>query len=326
MSTVPAFLNGRMSPYIIAEVGSNWHTFEDIAQSIRAAKNAGADAVKFQYFHAHDLYGPNAHAEHDRVLKLAWFDDMKAIADRAGIDFLCTAFSEVGYDVVDMFVPYHKIASAESTHVPLIKHVLSKRKPIFISFGGAFRSEIQAIRDKVLSGDNVVGLYCVPNYPSTDHFTRSVSTLADIFTYVGFSDHSLDVLEAPLRAVEEGACVIEKHFRLPHITRTPDFPHSITPCDLKRMIDSIRNDAWKDEGFFDTSDFRQQAVRAAIATKPILQGQTFKYGSNYGFFRPRTKKHLVTRINGTEMELIEGKRSSSLVDTGELITTLDVVN
>lgn len=326
MSTVPAFLNGRESPYIIAEVGSNWHTFEDIAQSIRAAKDAGADAVKFQYFHAHDLYGPNANEEPDRVLKPTWFDLMKAICDRVGVDFLCTAFSEVGYDFVDMFVPYHKIASAESTHVPLIKHVLSKRKPIFISFGGAFRSEIQAIRERVLPGDNVVGLYCVPNYPSTDNFTRSISTLANVFTYVGFSDHSLDVLEAPLRAVDEGACVIEKHFKLDHIVKTPDAPHSLNPFDLKRMIDAIRWDAWKDEGFYSGSDFRQQAVRAAIATKPILQGQTFKYGSNYGFFRPRSKKHLVTRINGTEMELIEGKRSSALVDTGELITTLDVVN
>src|SRR3990167_1071022 len=106
--------------FIIAEIGSNWTSFEEAKDSISFAKQAGADAVKFQAFRVEALYGfyDSQYGEHRAMggngeLPLEWLPKLKEKADACGIEFMCSAFSPELYDVVNPYVLVHKIASSE---------------------------------------------------------------------------------------------------------------------------------------------------------------------------------------------------------------------
>src|SRR4051812_44777097 len=102
---------------IIAEVGSNWLTIQDCYHSIRMAKWAGADAVKFQLFDQYALYGPLITTGHLRgSMAPGWIPLLKKEAEAQKISFMCSAFSPELAELVDPHVNMHKIASAELYH------------------------------------------------------------------------------------------------------------------------------------------------------------------------------------------------------------------
>lgn len=223
---------------VIAEVGSNWKTHQDCIQSIRAAKAAGAGAVKFQWYTNECLYG----AEGDRNLT----PDIPALAkecEKAKIEFMCTAFSPKGYDLVDPYVKRHKVASSEITAVDILDKVNSFKKPVILSTGGAFNDEItRAVL--MLRNVPVTLLYCEVEYPARfANFGRFLS-FRKYFPGCdyGYSDHTIDVIRAPLEAKQKGASVIEKHVNFTDHTDTPDAGHSLSGEEFSIMVQALKGE------------------------------------------------------------------------------------
>ena len=145
-----------------------------------------------------------------------------------GLDFLSTPFDHEAVDLLDdLGVKAFKVASYELWHLPLIRDVASRGKPIICSTGMADLADVQDAVDTVAEtgNDQLILLHCVVNYPPpfADLNLRAIETLRDAFRVpVGYSDHSPG-LTAPIVATALGAAVIEKHFTL-----SRDLPGRIT--------------------------------------------------------------------------------------------------
>lgn len=225
---------------IIAEVGSNWKTFDDCTDAIIQAARAGAHAVKFQYYNSHDLYGdqvPGLRGE----MPGEWVKRLAFFAETKGVEFMCTAFSPNGYTMVNKYVKAHKVASAELPAVDILEVVNSFKKPVYLSTGGSTIEEIDTAV-KILKDCKVTLMFCVADYPARVVDFRNLSRLRDNFPLldVGFSDHSTDVLNIPVLARDAGATVIEKHVNFSPFTDTPDAGHSISGDELRLMIKAIQ--------------------------------------------------------------------------------------
>jgi sialic acid synthase SpsE len=301
-------------PFIIAEIGSNWRTFDDCKDSIAKAKACGADAVKFQAFTAEALYGVRAidpaqtievfdhisvtdgaltvEEDYRGRLPLEWLPKLKAKADVCGIEFMCSAFSPELVAAVDPFVNVHKIASAELTHVRILEAVRKTGKPVILSTGASGERDIEQALT-YLKGSPVILMYCVASYPARAVDLRAIEALRVRFgSPVGFSDHTTDVLEIPYRATSlYGACVIEKHVDFVG-GDTPDHGHSLTCDQFMLMVKSIRSEHRITLGpVGEEQDMVLRHNRRLIATRDIQAGETFKEGKNFGIYRSLSDEH-----------------------------------
>ena len=250
--------------FVIAEAGVNHNGKLALAlQLVDAAKQANADAVKFQTFKAEDVASPLApKAEYQvantqtnesqldmvRELELT-FDEFRKVHEyckKRGILFLSTPFDHGSVDFLDeLGLLAFKIPSGEITNLPLVHHVASKGKPVILSTGMANLQEVRDALETIYSTGNrdVVVLQCVSNYPASPSSInlRAMETMHNEFGVdVGFSDHTQGT-EIPLAAVALGACVIEKHFTLDRNLPGPDHKASLEPMELREMITNIRN-------------------------------------------------------------------------------------
>ncbi len=274
-------------PFIICELGSNWRTLADITNSVNLIKAMGADALKLQAFTGEDLYGfddgPLPYS-----LPLEWLPAIKEKCDKAGLEFMCTAFSPELLAAVDPYVDIHKIASSDLSYPQLLDAAKKTGKPVILSTGASGAGDVRQALEHLDRAKTVL-LYCNSAYPSTHHNLFQIDTMRERFQLpVGLSDHSLDAVYAPLAAITfHGAIVIEKHFTpIPEVD-TPDRPHSLDATDFKIMCDHLRGKA-------DTSDFQptreEHAMmlrhnRRLVASKDIAAGEQLVFGKNYGAFR-----------------------------------------
>lgn len=260
-------------PFIIAEVGSNWRTFEHCAESIDAARAAGADAVKFQAFNGKALYGHHVEMEHE--LPLDWLPLLADHARTLGIEFMCTAFSPELVEAVDPYVEVHKVASSDLNYPQLLAAVQRTGKPVLVSTGAAAPGERNAAW-AALEGSAVFTLLCTAAYPA------DFTDLWDIRCGFGLSDHTLGYTAA-VEACRQGAPVLEKHFTAFAELDTPDRPHSLDPKQFKRMVDIIRGREVADE----ESAMHLRHKRRLIATRDIRKGEALSFGTNFGAFRSK---------------------------------------
>lgn len=223
---------------IIAEIGSNWKTIDDCLKSIRLAKQAGADIVKFQFFSEFDLYGSG--------LKKRQFDEgelkeLKNECDKNNVEFMCTAFSPEGYHIIDNYVSKHKIASAEATSPEILECVNSFKKPVIMSTGGMSFSQIKSSLDKLKSMTDITIMYCVGDYPARVIDFGFMDSLRDSFKtiLIGYSDHSIDVLNIPKIAKDRGAVYLEKHVNFCGYKDTDDAPHSLNYDEFRMMVENL---------------------------------------------------------------------------------------
>jgi pseudaminic acid synthase len=256
---------GRKEPvYIVAEISANHnHDFNQAVELVKAAREAGADAVKLQtytpdtltinsdkeYFRVgggtlwdgrnlHDLYG-EAYTPWD------WQPKLKQIASDLGLDLFSTPFDHTAVDFLEeMGVQAYKIASFELVDIPLIQRIARTGKPIIMSTGMATLEEIEeavkAIREA--GGTQLALLKCTSAYPAPpeEMNLRTISDLAARFGVpVGLSDHTLGIA-VPVAAVALGACIVEKHFTLSRSIQGPDSPFSLEPHEFKAMVEAIR--------------------------------------------------------------------------------------
>ncbi|MCW8966752.1 MAG: N-acetylneuraminate synthase family protein [Candidatus Pacearchaeota archaeon] len=257
--TKSSMVGDNESPYLIAELGSNHNGDMELARKlIYAAKEAGADCVKFQswskdsifskkvykdnYFLADDYRDRDDYTLEQIVDKYSISEhellDMKQYADEIGIDFTSTAVSkaEVDFLVDKLNAEFIKVASMDLNNYPFLEYIASKGKPIVLSTGLSTLSEIdmaiQAIESK--GNDQIVILHCVAIYPPEDKQVnlRNIDTLAQAYPYpIGFSDHTMGTC-VPIAAVAKGACIIEKHFTLDK--RMEGWDHKIS-ADFNEM-------------------------------------------------------------------------------------------
>src|SRR2546427_6212942 len=245
--------------YVIAEAGLNHGGNKERALAlVRAAKWAGADAVKFQTFRAERLASTRpaklGHTKNQPNLQELFkklelpFDAFRALhkeAKRIGIEFLSTPFDEESADFLEeLGVNAFKIASGDITHRPLLEHVSRKGKPVLLSTGMSTIEEIEKAIDwmHTQSNDQVVLLHCVSSYPAKPEELnlKSVQYLRDRFgVSVGFSDHSVGGLGSVV-ATSLGAQVIERHFMIETRGESPDQAISMDAKALKIHIEDLR--------------------------------------------------------------------------------------
>jgi N-acetylneuraminate synthase len=250
--------------YIIAEMSANHgHSFEKAVEVVRAAKEAGADAVKLQTYTPdtltidcrrpeflvgkgtlwegktlHDLYA-------EAYTPWEWQPELKKEAERLGMYCFSTPFDDTAVDFLErMQVPAHKIASFELVDTELLRKVASTGKPVIMSTGMATFEEIsEAVRTLREAGCTQLALLkCTSAYPSMpeDMNLRTIPHLGESFDVpVGLSDHTMGT-EVPVVAVALGACIIEKHLTLRRSDGGPDGAFSLEPKEFRAMVDAVR--------------------------------------------------------------------------------------
>ncbi len=293
------------APYIIAEIGSNHNGDMALAEKlIEAAKEAGADCVKFQswskdsifsrsvydknYFLKDDYRNRNDYTLEEIVEKFSISEDhllsMKKKCDELEIDCISTPFSkkETDFLVENLDVPFIKIASMDVNNYPFLEYVGRKGKPVIISTGLSELYEIdRAIKTLENSGNkDIIILHCVSNYPPKDEEVnlRNIQTLQKIYPYpIGFSDHTLG-FSIPLASVAFGACVIEKHFTLDKGLFGWDHKVSATPAEMKIICEEskkITRALGRDYLICEENQERKNAFRRSIvAAHKIKEGDT----------------------------------------------------
>jgi len=251
--------------YIIAEVGSNHNGDMDLCgKLIDAAAECGANAVKFQSWTDKSLI---AEEEYERNTtysdKKKHFGSLREMVTayqltsdqhlqaharcvRKGIDFCSTPFSPEEADLLESLnVQFFKIASMDVVHLPLLRYVARKKRPVVISTGMATLGEVEQAVDAVRAegNDQIVLLHCISIYPpeyETIHL-RNIEMLQRAFECpVGFSDHTLGTA-IPLAAIAIGACIIEKHFTLDQDMEGWDHAISANPEQMRTIVKEGQN-------------------------------------------------------------------------------------
>ena len=286
--------------FIIAEAGDNHNGKIDLAfKLVDNAKEAGADAVKFQTFKTEEIICKNAQmAEYQKKnlgieetqfemvkkLELSFdeFKELKKYCDDKGIQFLSTAFDIPSAEFLNnLDLPLFKIPSGEITNLPLLRKINSFKKDIILSTGMANLDEIQAAL-YVLKDCRVSLLHCTTEYPCPYDSVNmnAMLTLKEIFGLeVGYSDHTKGI-EIPVMAVSMGAKIIEKHFTLDKNMEGPDHKASLEPDELKDMVSAIRNvEKAFGSGVKEPQDAEKKNIdiarKSIVARCDIKKGETF---------------------------------------------------
>lgn len=257
-------MNDTSACFIIAEAGVNHNGSLDLALDlVTRARECGADAVKFQTFKAEHLVTrdaasaayqkravPDASSQYDilKALELSEDDFVKIQSHcrAVGIEFLSSPFDEDSAGFLDRLgMRLFKVPSGEITNTPLLEAIGRFGKPVILSTGMSWLSEIEAaINALSLAGaGEIMLLHCVTEYPAPyDQINLSaIQTLAMAFGLrVGYSDHTAG-LEIPIAAVAMGATLIEKHFTLDTAMPGPDHSASLPPEDFQCLVESIRH-------------------------------------------------------------------------------------
>ncbi len=250
--------------YVVAEMSANHgREFDRAVEILRAARRAGADAVKLQTYTAdtltlncdrewfrigegtvwagrtlHDLYG-------EAYTPWEWQPRLKEIAEGLGLQLFSSPFDPTAVEFLErMEVPAYKVASFEIVDLPLVRRMARTGKPIIMSTGMASLEEIgeavKAVREE--GNEQLALLKCTSAYPAPpeEMNLRAIPFLRETFGVpVGLSDHTLGVA-VPVAAVALGAAIVEKHLTLSRQDPGPDSSFSLEPEEFGEMVAAIR--------------------------------------------------------------------------------------
>lgn len=256
---------GKESALIIAELSANHGQKIEIAiETIKAAKRAGADAIKLQTYTPDTMTIDCQNKHFTEVLKGSiwegrtlydlykeaytpweWHQELFKVAKAEGILCFSTPFDKTAVDFLEQFnPPAYKIASFEIQDIPLIEYTASKGKPMILSTGIAELEDIElAVKTCRESGnDQIILLKCTSSYPAPIE-EANLATMTDLKNKfgveIGLSDHTTGIV-SPIVAISLGARVIEKHFILDKSIGGPDATFSLDEKEFTQMVTSVR--------------------------------------------------------------------------------------
>lgn len=297
--------------YLIAEMGVNFYDtakqlnispLEAAKLYIDKAAEAGIDCAKFQSYKANTIVSKNSPAYWDTTKEATKtqyelfqkFDgfgesEYKELCDYThskGMDFTSTPFDYASADYLYDMVDFYKISSSDLSNIPFIKHIAAKGKPMVVSVGAAYLSEVdEAIRAMKEVGNNDISiLHCVLSYPTDpkDANLRIIETLKKVFpdVKVGFSDHVAPdpTMMTLATAYILGSEIIEKHFTLDKTLTGNDHYHSGDPEDFKKaranfdMIDTVLGNPEKTVLDCELVP-RREARRSLVLTRSMKAGE-----------------------------------------------------
>ena len=246
---------------IIAEIGVNHNGSVDLAKkAILAAKEAGADAVKFQTWITERLvkcgtqsaaYQVVATGDNDQFkllkgLELSFesFYNLKEFCDGVGIEFLSTPddFDSLYFLVDQLGMKTIKIGSGEIGNTLFVKEIGNLADQVILSTGMASLGDVENSLN-MLDRQRTTVLHCTSNYPTNFEEVNlcAMNTLRSAFHVdVGYSDHTVGY-EVAVAAVAMGASIIEKHFTLDKNLVGPDHSASCDPIEFAKLVDAVRN-------------------------------------------------------------------------------------
>lgn len=250
--------------FIIAEMSANHlQHFDRAVEVMRAAKEAGADAVKIQTYTADTITlpcddpcfqitqgtiwdGTTLHKLYQEAYTpWEWQPKLKKIAEEMGLIFFSSPFDLTAIDFLEeMDVPCYKVASFEINDIPFIRKIARTGKPIIMSTGIAYMADIELALQTCLEegNDQVILLKCTSAYPAPyeDINLKTIPSMKDNFKcVVGLSDHTMGSAVAGA-GVALGAKVVEKHLTLRRSDGGADAAFSMEPEEFKEMVDNIR--------------------------------------------------------------------------------------
>ena len=268
--------------FIIAEAGSNHDgKLEQAYKLIDIAALAGVDAIKFQVFTADKIY-PRIETRVEYLKKLGvdkpiyqiikesemplhWLPLLSLYCKKKGIIFLATPFDEDSADALNPHINAYKIASYEITHIPLLRHIAKKGKPVILSTGASSLAEVAKAVSVIKSEGNkqIVVLQCTAKYPAVEMNLRTIKTMREeLGVLTGLSDHSRSPIISPIIATALGAVVIEKHFTISNKLEGADHKFALEPLELKLMTQVIR----------DTTKMMGSGTKSVLAEEQELAG------------------------------------------------------
>lgn len=250
---------------IIAEAGVNHNGDIEMARRmVHAAKEAGADYVKFQTAIPElviSTFAPKAEYQKTTTgeaesqlemckaihLPLSDYAGLKALCDEVGIGFMSTPFDLVSIDcLAPLGMDYWKIPSGEITNLPYLMKIGARNEKIILSTGMATLGEvdtaIQVLQKAGTPRNKIYVLHCTTQYPAPlDSVNlRAMDSLATLgCAGVGYSDHT-EGIEVSVAAAARGARVIEKHFTLDRNLPGPDHKASLEPDELAALVAAVR--------------------------------------------------------------------------------------
>lgn len=250
--------------FIIAELSANHNgSIETAEKTIRAAKRAGADAIKLQTYTPDTLTldsqkkdfiinngsiwdGKNFYELYKQAYTpWEWHERLFEVAKQENLLFFSSPFDNSSVDFLETLkVPFYKIASFEINDIPLIDYIASKGKPIILSTGIASYDDISLALKTIKKRGNfdVALLKCTSSYPSPidDANLIMINEYKDKFNVIpGLSDHTLGII-SPIVAVSLGARIIEKHFILNKDIEGPDSSFSLDENEFSEMVENVR--------------------------------------------------------------------------------------
>jgi N,N'-diacetyllegionaminate synthase len=327
--------------FIVAEIGVNHNGSVHMARKlIDAAKDAGADSVKFQSFKTERIVTKYAEkavyqkettdpkkSQFSMLKKLELGDaeikELHRYAQKRNILFLSSAFDEESVDLLDSLdVPAFKVASGELTNLPLLRHMANKKRPMILSTGLSTLDEIEEALAVITEEgvEEIILLHCVTSYPAKEEEAnlKVMDLLRRQFGFpVGFSDHTLSIT-VPIAAAALGAVLIEKHFTLDKTLLGPDHRASLEPTEFKEMVKGIR-DVEKALGdgmkrLTANEEEIKKAARRSIVAKTRIPKGTIIRENMVDFKRPGTG------LEPKNLCKIVGKRTKKDIEPDELIT------
>lgn len=294
------WVGGDAPVFIIAEIGNNHNGDFDLAmRTIQAAKDAGADAVKFQKRNVEQLLSKEmkemiydnprsfgrTYREHreNQELSIAQYVELKNFAETLGLVFFATPFDFTSADELESIgVHAYKISSFDITNKPLLEYVAKKGKPILLSTGMSTLKEMDDAIEAILAHNTLLIVnHCTSIYPTPDTAIdlNMVKVLKDRYAPVpvGYSGHEPDILPT-VASIGLGAQTVERHFTLDKEMKGSDHHMSINPVEFKEMVNQIRRmeillGSYEKRIHDGEIPIRQKLAKSIVARHDIPKGQ-----------------------------------------------------
>ena len=323
---------------IIAEAGVNHNGELDLALKLcDAAKEAGADVVKFQTWKTEKIITQNVsqaeyqvtntgieETQYEMLKKLELsYDDFRKIkkhCDEIGILFSSTADEEESLDfLIELGIPFIKIGSGDIGNIPYLRYMGRKKMPIILSTGMSSLADVDISINALREGGatDISILHCTTNYPCPyeDVNLRAMLTLQDAFHLpVGYSDHTMGK-DVAISAVTLGASIIEKHFTLDCHMEGPDHAASTEPAEFAELDKSIR----RVESFLGDGIKRATVAEKEISkvvTKRIVASKVIECGEIFSENNLCVKRNDVG-MKASQWDLVINRVANKMYDVDE---------